>query len=70
MDLGIPFMETSALNGDNVEAAFVKMTTRIKTSVDRRGVTGVGSANMTSAGNVVIADGDRKMTVKERCGCN
>jgi hypothetical protein len=70
MDLGIPFMETSALNGENVEAAFVKMTSRIKASVDRRGVTGIGSGNLTSAGGVVVGDGDRQMTMKEKCGCN
>ena len=36
------------------QAAFVKMTARIKTSVDRRGVTGVGG-NMTSVSGVVVA---------------
>ena len=36
------------------QAAFVKMTARIKASVDRRGITGVGG-NMTSVGGVVVA---------------
>ena len=33
-------METSALNGYNVEAAFVRMTKDIKASIDRRGLAG------------------------------
>lgn len=70
MELGIPFLETSALSGENVENAFVKMTTRIKASVDKRGVKGVNAAGMTSAGGVVIAAGERQMTMKEKCGCN
>jgi hypothetical protein len=70
MELGIPFLETSALSGENVESAFVKMTTRIKASIDRRGVKGVSSTGMTSAGGVVLASGERQMTMKEKCGCN
>ena len=68
--LGIPFMETSALSGDNVEAAFVKMTGRIKDSVDRRGVTGVQGTSNTAGGRTILGVGDRKMTMRERCGCS
>ena len=54
-ELGIPFVETSALNGNNVEAAFVCMTANIKKSVDRRGLTGVKQVtfnnNTTTATN-------------------
>lgn len=63
-------METSALSGDNVEAAFVKMTARIKDSVDRRGVTGVLGTSNTSGGRATLSGGDRKMTTRDRCGCN
>lgn len=68
-ELGIPFMETSALNGTNIEPAFVEMTIRIKKSVDRRGVSGIKSTNLKSSGTVAIAGGDREYTVRERCGC-
>jgi len=66
-ELGIPFVETSALSGSNVEAAFVCMTTNIKRSVDRRGLTGVQKGNLKKAGGVELAQGDRKMSMKERC---
>jgi Ras-related protein Rab-1A len=63
----IPFVETSALSGSNVEAAFVTMTANIKKSVDRRGLTGVRSGNLQKAGGVSLASGDRKMKFSERC---
>eukprot|EP00604_Paraphysomonas_vestita_P001126 CAMPEP_0174819520 /NCGR_PEP_ID=MMETSP1107-20130205/2813_1 /TAXON_ID=36770 /ORGANISM="Paraphysomonas vestita, Strain GFlagA" /LENGTH=351 /DNA_ID=CAMNT_0016033189 /DNA_START=675 /DNA_END=1730 /DNA_ORIENTATION=- len=70
MELGIPFLQTSALSGENIENAFVKMTQRIKASVDKRGVTGVSANGMTSASGVVLASGERQMTLKEKCGCS
>lgn len=70
MELGIPFLQTSALSGDNIENAFVKMTNRIKISVDKRGVTGVSANGMVAAGRVVLATGERQMTMKEKCGCS
>ena len=68
-ELKTPSMETSALNGTNIEPAFVEMTIRIKKSVDRRGVSGIKSTNLKSSGTVAIAGGDREYTVRERCGC-
>jgi small GTP-binding protein len=68
-ELAIPFMETSALNGTNVETAFVEMTSRIKKSVDRKGLIGIKGANMKS-GAVALADKDRERSLGERCGCN
>lgn len=68
--LGIQFIETSALSGENVEAAFLAMASTIKESVDSRGLTGVKSNNMEAAGGVVLSTGERKLTMKERCGCN
>ncbi len=59
-ELGMPFVETSALNGANVEAAFVCMTLYIKRSVDRRGLSGVKSNNLTSSGGVQLASKERK----------
>jgi hypothetical protein len=50
--MGIPFVETSALNGSNVESAFVRMTQGIKRSLDQRGLTGVKSNNLQLAGGV------------------
>ena len=38
--LAVPLVETSALNGSNVEAAFVTMTSNIKKRVDKRGLSG------------------------------
>ena len=66
-DLGIPFVETSALNGNNVEAAFVCMTSSIKRSVDRRGLTGVRPGNMQKAGGVQLAGGDKKSSFFGSC---
>lgn len=68
-ELGIPFLETSALNGTNVEGAFVKMTSNIKASVDRRGLTGVKAGALKKAGTVELADKERKMGVLSKCGC-
>lgn len=53
--LGIPFIETSALNGSNVEAAFVTMTRNIKRSVDARGLSGIKDKNLKQAGGVTLA---------------
>jgi small GTP-binding protein len=69
-ELGIPFMETSALNGSNVEAAFVAMTAAIKESVDRRGLSGVKTGKLQQAAGVTLASGDRAMTMREKCGCS
>lgn len=69
-ELGIPFIETSALNGSNVEQAFVTMSSRIKAGVDTRGVTGVSTQNLQAAGNVRLAKQDRQMGVLEKCGCS
>jgi len=66
-ELGIPFVETSAFSGANVETAFVAMTSNIKKSVDRRGLTGVRSGNLLKAGGVHLAKGDRRMKISERC---
>ncbi len=67
--LKIPFMETSALNGTNVESSFVSMTQAIKKSVDRRGLTGVKAGSMTKAGGVVLSTKERNMSLSEKCGC-
>lgn len=69
-ELGIAFLETSALSGSNVEAAFVTMTVNIKKSVDKRNLTGIKDTNLKSAGGVSLASGEKKMSVMERCGCN
>ena len=66
-ELGIPFLETSALNGTNVEAGFVKMTADIKASVDRRGLNGIKSNNLKKAGNVSLASSEQK---RNTCGCS
>lgn len=66
-ELGIPFLETSALNGNNVEGAFVCMTSNIKKSVDRRGLTGVKSSNLQQAGGVQLASGEAKTSMMSRC---
>jgi hypothetical protein len=64
----IPFVETSALNGSNVENAFVTMTRNIKKSVDRRGLTGVKSKNMLAAGGVQLST--KEAPISRRCGCS
>lgn len=65
--LEVPFVEASALSGTNVEAAFVSLTSNVKRSVDRRGLTGVRSGMLQKAGGVSLAKGDRKMKMSERC---
>ena len=65
--LEVPFVETSALSGTNVEAAFVSLTSNVKRSVDRRGLTGLRSGMLQKAGGVSLAKGDRKMKMSERC---
>lgn len=66
-ELNIPFLETSALNGSNVESAFVCMTLKIKQSVDRRGLSGVKSENLQKIGGVQMAQREKSMGM---CGCN
>ena len=68
-ELGVPFVETSALNGSNVETAFVRMTQAIKRSLDKRGLTGVKAGNLQLAGGVQRADRERGMTMSDKCGC-
>jgi len=68
-ELKIPFVETSALNGYNVEAAFVKMTTNIKKSLDRRGLSGVKSRTLKKAGDAKIGKGESKTRAIDKCGC-
>lgn len=58
-ELNIPFIETSALNGSNVETAFVTMTRQIKQSVDRRGLSGIKSKNLKHAGGVQLASKEK-----------
>ena len=64
-ELNIPLIETSALNGSNVESAFVCMTRNIKKSLDRRGLTGVKGKNLQQAGGVQLARSEKS----SRCGC-
>lgn len=68
-ELGIPFIETSALSGANIETAFVCMTANIKKSVDERGLSGVKDTNLKSAGGVQLATSEKKMTMTQKCGC-
>jgi len=67
--LGIPFIETSALNGDNVEKSFVTMTSAIKKSVDKRGLTGIRDSNLEKAGEVTLAGSEKKRRIPRSCGC-
>jgi len=67
-EMGIPFVETSALNGSNVETAFVTMTSNIKKSIDRRGLSGV-KANPSKTGGVKVNRNDKKEGIRDKC-CN
>lgn len=68
-ELGIPFIETSALNGSNVESAFVCMAKNIKKSLDQRGLTGVKDDNLKKTGGVQLASGEKKSLLHGcRCG--
>ena len=69
LELGVPFIETSALSGSNVENAFVRMTQAIKRSLDKRGLTGVKPGNLTLAGGVQLASKERGMSLGDQCGC-
>jgi GTPase SAR1 family protein len=70
-ELKIPFVETSALNGDNVESVFLTMATRIKSSVDERGLTGVRPSGLQHAGGVTLASAEsRTSPLLSSCGCS
>ena len=69
-ELNIPYIETSALNGSNVDNAFVTMTSNIKKSVDKRGLNGIKNKNLKQQGNIQLATGDKKMSLFQRCGCS
>ena len=66
-ELGIPFVETSAKDGNGVDQAFVSMAANIKKSVDKRGLAGVSKNSLESAGSVVLSDGDKKMSMSQKC---
>ena len=66
--LGVPFIETSALSGNNVDGAFVRMTADIKRSIDRRGLKGV-KTNSKGAGGVQLTSGEKKDGMMGKCGC-
>jgi GTPase SAR1 family protein len=61
-ELDIPFIETSALNGSNVEKAFVNMTRHIKQSIDKRGLKGIQSDALKSSGGVTLTQSEKKTT--------
>ena len=66
--LGIPFIETSAKSGQNVDDSFVCMTRDIKRKVDQSGLVGAAKAvKNASRSSVVLAKGDRKMSMSEKC---
>lgn len=67
--LGISFIETSALNGTNVENAFVLMTSKIKASVDARGLTGVSKGSVSQASSVQLGSGEKKTSLFDSCSC-
>lgn len=69
-ELGVSFVETSALSGSNVEQAFVTMTGNIKTLVDKKNLTGIKDQNLKSSGGVTLAAGEKKTTTLQRCGCS
>lgn len=66
-DLSLPFIETSAKDGSGVDEAFVRMTESIKKSVDRRGLAGIANSSLEKSGNIVLADGDKKMSMRQKC---
>lgn len=66
-NLGVQFLETSALTGNNVEKAFVAMTTMIKKSVDARGLTGIQAGSVRRAGGVTLAAGEKRASMADRC---
>lgn len=67
-ELNIPFLETSALSGSNVESVFVTMTRDIKKLVDSRGLTGIKGKNLKLAGGVTLAN--REQGGRSLCGCS
>lgn len=67
-ELNIPFLETSALSGSNVESVFVTMTRDVKKLVDSRGLSGVKGKNLRQAGGVTLAN--RELGGRSSCGCS
>eukprot|EP01040_Poterioochromonas_malhamensis_P000764 gene764-814_t len=66
--MGIPFIETSALNGSNVEKAFVYMTRHIKNYIDKKGLRGVKANTLSSSGGVTLSTSEKSSTVRACCG--
>jgi GTPase SAR1 family protein len=60
LQIGVPFIETSALNGSNVEKAFVNMTKHIKKYIDSKGLRGVKAESIKTSGGVVLSQSERK----------
>ena len=70
-ELGVPFIETSALSGSHVEEAFVTMTANIKASVDRRGLSGLKMGAKQLTGGVQLAAREKhKGVLGGLCGCS
>ena len=64
--LGVSFLETSAKNGSNVNETFVRMSSRIKKSVDERGLAGIANDSLQASGFVKVGKGD-KVAGRQRC---
>ena len=70
-ELGVPFIETSALSGSHIEEAFVTMTANIKASVDRRGLSGLKLTGKQQTGGVQLAAREKqKGILGALCGCS
>ncbi|EAS01075.2 small guanosine triphosphatase family (GTPase)-like Ras family protein (macronuclear) [Tetrahymena thermophila SB210] len=66
--LGIKFIETSALNSNNVETAFITLATEIKSRVQKNTETAPRGAN-AQTGKTKIKAGDDLSNKKKKDGC-
>lgn len=61
------FIETSALNGENVEKAFISMTRQIKILIDSKGLNGIKNAkNLQTSGKVNLSNMENKNNAATR----
>ena len=66
-ELGLAFLETSALNGDNLENAFNKMINEIYNKYKEDKITNAQNANIEPGKNISTLDKSKENVEKKKC---